>query len=176
MLTLATSASAQSREELRVRSLFDELRFGLMVHHVEPSGHERGLDLNFEMLFSRPAVAYGDAFADTILRPRLHVGTSVNVEGNTNQVYAGLAWDIPLHQRLSLELTFGGALHDGVENEAGRSSFGCALNFRESVSLGYAVTDRWRLYGTVAHMSNAGLCARNDGLTSAGVRLGHVLD
>ena len=56
------------------------------------------------------------------------------------------------------------------------SAFGCPLNFRESASLAFAVMERWRIYGTVAHMSNAGLCERNSGLTSAGVRLGYLFD
>ena len=81
----------------------------------------------------------------------------------------------PLIERVSLELTFGGSLHDGPNAGEG-SAFGCPLNFRESASIGIAVTERWRLYGTIAHMSNAGLCARNSGLTSAGVRLGYALD
>jgi lipid A 3-O-deacylase len=176
MLVLTSSASAQSREAIPKRSMFDELRIGLMAHHVEPAGTEKGLDLNFEVLFARPAIAYGNAFADIVLRPRLHVGTSINLAGDTSQVYAGFTWDMPLHERVFVELSFGGALHDGPENDDDRSSFGCALNFRESASIGYAVTDRWRLYGTVMHMSNAGLCERNSGLTSAGIRLGYRIN
>ena len=176
MLVLTSSASAQSREANPKRSIFDELRFGLIVHHVEPAGTEKGLDLNVEVLFTRPAIAYGNAFADIVLRPRLHVGTSINLEGDTSQVYAGFTWDMPLHDRLFLELSLGGTLHDGPENDDNRSSFGCALNFRESASIGYAVTDNWLLYGTVMHMSNAGLCDRNSGLTSAGIRLGYRIN
>jgi lipid A 3-O-deacylase len=46
------------------------------------------------------------------------------------------------------------------------------VNFRESASLGLALSPDWRLMGTVDHMSNAGLCGNNRGLTNAGVRLG----
>ena len=175
-LIAAGGASAQLRGQSQPRGIIDEVRIGILGHHVEPAGTERGgLDVNLEMLFSRPAIAYGSSLADIALRPRLHIGASINVDGNTSQGYAGFTWDIPLLQWLSLELTFGGSLHDGPNNAPG-SAFGCPLNFRESASLGFAVSERWRLYGTVAHMSNAGLCERNSGLTSAGLRLGYVFD
>jgi hypothetical protein len=172
----AGSASAQVDGGARSRGIFDEVRIGVLGHHIEPGGTEKGTtDLNFELLFSRPAIVYGNSLADIALRPRLHVGSSINIDGYTSQAYAGFTWDIPLHDRLSLELTFGGALHDGPSNGPG-SAFGCPLNFRESASLGFAVSERWRLYGTVAHMSNAGLCVRNSGLTSGGIRLGYMFD
>jgi lipid A 3-O-deacylase len=174
-LIAAGSASAQLRDESRPSGIFDEVRIGVLAHHIEPAGSEKGIDLNFEILFSRPAIAYGSSFADIALRPRLHVGASINVDGYTSQAYAGFTWDIPLLERVSLELTFGGALHDG-QNDGRGSSFGCPLNFRESASLGFAVTERWRLYATVAHMSNGGLCDRNSGLTSGGVRLGYAFE
>jgi hypothetical protein len=174
-LIAAGGASAQSPDEPRQRGLFDEVRIGVLGHHVEPAGTEKGTDVNFEILFSRPAIVYGSHIADIALRPRLHIGASINVDGYTSQGYAGFTWDIPLVERLSLELTFGGSLHDGPSNAPG-SAFGCPLNFRESASLGFAVTENWRLYGTVAHMSNGSLCERNSGLTSAGVRLGYVFE
>jgi hypothetical protein len=175
-LIAAGSACAQPRDGSSPSGIFDEVRVGVLGHHVEPGGTEKGTDLNFELLFGRPAVAYGSSFADIALRPRLHVGASVNVDGYTSQAYAGFTWDVPLLERLSLELTFGGALHDGPSSGPG-SAFGCPLNFRESASLGFAIMERWRLYGTVAHMSNGGLCGeRNSGLTSAGVRLGYLFE
>ena len=104
---------------------------GLLGHHVEPAGSEKGgQDVNVEILFGRPAIAYASHIADVALRPRLHLGSSINVNGNTNQLYAGFTWDIPLMQRVSLELTFGGSLHDGPNTGEG-SAFGCPLNFRK---------------------------------------------
>ena len=178
MFAVAGGASAQPPDYFRSHPFLSEIRIGALEHHIEPAGSERGgLDVNAEVLFARTAVDYGDRIANILLRPRFHIGTSVNVNGDTSQLYSGLTWDIPLVSRLSLELTFGGSLHDGpTDNGVGHSSFGCPLNFRESASLGLAVTERWRLYGTVAHMSNASLCDRNSGLTSAGVRLGYVFD
>ncbi|HEY1243453.1 MAG TPA: acyloxyacyl hydrolase [Hyphomicrobiaceae bacterium] len=156
-------------------ALIDEVRFGLLAHSVEPSNAEDGVDANLEVLFARPAANYDNAWLDVILRPRIHLGTSINTGGDTNQLYAGLTWDAKLAQRLSLEFTFGGALHDGPTGDGHEDSYGCSLNFRESASLGYALDERWTLYGTVAHMSNANLCDHNSGLTSVGVRLGYRL-
>jgi lipid A 3-O-deacylase len=175
LLVAAGDASAQSRDDSLTRSLIDEVRLGLFVHHIEPAGTERGgQDVNLEMLFSRPALAYANSF-DAVWWPRLHLGSSINVNGETSQLYSGFTWNFPLVQRLSLELTFGGSLHNGPDTGPG-SAFGCPLNFRESGSIGYAVTEHWRIYGTVAHMSNAGLCERNSGITSAGMRLGYVFN
>src|SRR5262245_42473977 len=171
-----SSAFAQTPLEIRTQSIFDELRIGFFAHQIEPNASNRGQDLNFEVLFARPAILYDSAMANIILRPRLHIGASIDLEGDTNQVYAGFTWDVPIINRLSFEVSFGGVLHDGPEDVVGRDSYGCALNFRESAAIGYTLTEHWSLYGTVAHMSNAGLCDRNSGLTSAGVRLGYHLN
>jgi hypothetical protein len=156
-------------------SLLDEARFGLLGHSVESTNAEDGVDVNLEVLFRRTATTYDNPLLDVMLRPRIHLGASLNTVGDTNQVYAGLTWDVKLAAKLSLELSFGGVLHDGPTDGGLPDSYGCALSFRESLSLGYALDERWTLYGTVSHMSNAGLCDRNSGLTSAGLRLGYKL-
>jgi lipid A 3-O-deacylase len=173
-LIAAGGASAQPRDQFL--PTISEIRFGVLGHHIEPAGTEKGTtDLNFELLFSRPAIAYSNSIADIALRPRIHVGASINLNGFTDQAYAGLTWTIPVLEGASLELTFGGSLHDGPSNVPG-SAFGCPLNFRESASAGFALTERWSLYATIAHMSNAGLCVRNSGLTSGGIRLGYMFE
>jgi hypothetical protein len=45
--------------------------------------------------------------------------------------------------------------------------------FRESASLGYRITSNVSVMGTVEHISNAGLCDQNRGLTNVGLRLGY---
>ena len=173
--TPLTSAYAQSAD-IWTRSILDEVRLGVMAHDVEPNGNEDGVDFNIELLFKRPTTVYRSSLANILLRPRFHIGSSINFSGDTNQLYAGLTWDMPLAPKWSLEISLGGVLHDGPTDSAGPYSFGCALNFRESISIGYQVSDRWRVYGTVAHMSNGGLCDHNSGLTSAGVRFGYMLN
>jgi lipid A 3-O-deacylase len=155
--------------------LIDEVRAGVLAHTIDNNNGEDGADVNLEVLFRRLEGRYDNPFLDFALRPRVHVGASANTAGDTNQLYAGFSWDVQLAPRFSLELTFGGALHDGETGDGAADSYGCALNFRESASLGYALDERWTLYGTISHMSNANLCDENTGLTSVGVRLGYKL-
>jgi len=168
MCSFAPPARAQT-------PLLDEMRFGVMAHSIEPGHSEGGADVNLELLFRRPAVTFGNSVADFVFRPRVHVGTSINMIGDTSQVYAGFTWDLKITERLSFEATFGGAWHDGPLSGGAADLYGCRLNFRESASLGYALSERWTVYATIAHMSNANLCSHNSGLTSAGVRLGYKL-
>lgn len=154
----------------------DEFRFGVFDHNVETSDGEGGLDINVELLFGRPQIHTGHRIIDHFLTPRPHIGGSVNTEGDTSQFYFGFTWDYRLMDRLFFESSFGGAVHDGPLDEPGTRSYGCTWNFRESASLGIAVTERMRIIGTVEHMSNANLCDRNGGLTNAGVRLGYKLN
>jgi lipid A 3-O-deacylase len=169
----AATAQAPVRDQSPF-PLIDEVRFGALAHSIDASNDEDGADLNLELLFRKPGGRYDNPLLDFALRPRAHIGTSVNTAGDTSQVYAGLSWDVQLAPKLSLELTFGGAWHDGP-TEGGPDSYGCSVNFRESASLGYALDERWTIYGTISHMSNADLCDRNTGLTSAGLRLGYKL-
>jgi lipid A 3-O-deacylase len=173
-LACAPTASAQSAPGGAPSPLIEEIRAGVLLHSAEASNAEEGVDLNVEVLFRRFGGRYDHPVLDFALRPRIHVGASVNTVGDTSQLYAGLSWDVKLLPKLSLELTFGGALHDGPTDN-GPDAYGCVANFRESASLGYQLDDRWTVYGTVAHMSNADLCDRNTGITSVGVRLGYKL-
>jgi hypothetical protein len=154
----------------------DEVRFGLLVHNIEPANAETGADVNFELLLRRFTFAHSDTLLDVLLQPRIHVGVSANTGGETSQFYGGFTWDVKLMPKLSLEWTFGGALHNGPTGPGHPDSYGCALNFRESVSVGYALDERWTVYGVLAHMSNGNLCDQNSGITSVGMRLGYKLD
>jgi hypothetical protein len=151
------------------------VRLGLLAHSVDPSSAEGGIDVNAEVLLRKSSYTYADSFLDAVLRPRVHLGASLNLAGDTSQLYAGLTWDTKLTPALSLELSFGGVVHDGPTGDGHQDSYGCALNFRESASLGYALDAQWAVYGIIAHMSNANLCDHNSGITSLGVRLGYKL-
>jgi lipid A 3-O-deacylase len=152
----------------------DEIRLGALAPNLEGGGSEEGdVLLSGELLFGRPARTYGDPLRDFILRPRPHIGFAIAPDEGTNQLYAGVTWDFRLGDRLYLEASFGGTLHDGPTDSGDPDSYGCALLFRESVALGYAISEHWRVLLTVDHMSNASLCDQNQGLTNAGVRLGY---
>jgi lipid A 3-O-deacylase len=176
-LSAAPAALAQTALFEEVPSpLIYEVRFGVLAHSIVGNNSEDGIDLNLELLFRRPAISYDSFLVDLALRPRLHLGASINTVGDTSQIYAGLTWDLRITERLSLEVAFGGAFHDGPTGAHLADSYGCVLNFRESLAPGYALSERWIVYGTVSHMSNADLCDHNTGLSSAGVRLGYKLE
>lgn len=152
--------------------LIDEIRLGGLAQNIEPSGHahEHGFDLNAEVLFAAPFATSG------LFGFRPHLGGTYNFEGTTDKLYAGLTWDVPLQGRLFLEGSLGAAIHDGGLTEGDVAQYGCRVNFRESASIGYDLDPHWRVMLMVDHMSNANLCAKNRGLTNAGLRLGYTLN
>jgi lipid A 3-O-deacylase len=97
----------------------------------------------------------------------LQIGSTINTEGNTSELYAGFTWDTFLTRRLFIEGSLGGAVHDGDD-----AYFGCRANFRESGSVGFMLSERWDVLAIVDHMSNANLCDPNRGLTNIGIRFG----
>lgn len=158
-------------------SLLDEVRLGVLDHNAEPSGNEDGIDANFEVLFRRLETrTERSSVVDYLASPRPHLGATLNLDGDTNVVYGGLTWDVPLGDLVALEASFGAAVHDGPLDDAGIASYGCVVNFRESLGLGFELGGGWRVQALVDHMSNADLCRRNRGLTNAGLRLGSSLD
>jgi lipid A 3-O-deacylase len=149
-----------------------EVRLGASAQ--DPSGPESGsANLTGEILSVRPLTV-----ADPILSlliPRVHLGGSLNLDGRTSFGYAGLTWTLDVTPSVFVEGSFGGAVHDGENNpvERHRNALGCTVLFRESGSLGIRVTKDWSVMATVEHLSNAGLCSNNRGLTNVGVRVGY---
>ncbi len=148
----------------------DEFRLGVLQPVDGPHDDEDGgPNVNLELLFGRFGPQYENIFLNNFLRPRPHIGGSINTDGNTDQFYWGLTWDVFLTQRIFIEGSFGGAVHDGDDDD---DEFGCSVNFRESGSIGYNLSERWNVLVTVDHMSNADLCDENRGLTNVGIRFG----
>jgi lipid A 3-O-deacylase len=152
----------------------DEVRLGVFAHDAaSPEGGS--VDINGEILSSRLPFS-GPAPGWEWLAPRLHAGTTVNTAGDTSHVYAGFTWTVDLAHRTFVEGSFGGALHNGETEPPvaeDRNALGCSPLFRESASLGFRVSDGWSVMATVEHLSNAGLCDENRGLTNYGARLGY---
>ena len=149
-----------------------ELRGGVFAH--DPVSPEKGsADINAEMLSPRLPINAG---AWQILVPRLHLGTTINTAGKTSHGYTGLTWGYDLTKTLFVEASLGGDLNNGKTGNSlvqGRNAMGCSAAFRESGSLGYRFTGNLSLLATVEHVSNAGFCERNRGLTNMGLRLGY---
>ena len=149
----------------------DEVRAGAFKQAIDDAHGEGTGAMNLEILGGRFPGGYENSILNFFLTPRPHIGTTIAF-GKTDEFYFGATWDARLIGNTFLEASFGGAAHDGPLHELEISSYGCQVNFRESASLGLALSPDWRLMGTVDHMSNAGLCGNNRGLTNAGVRLG----
>ncbi len=149
----------------------DEVRAGAFKQAIDNATGEGTGAMNLEVLGGRFAGGYENSILDFFLTPRPHIGTTLAF-GKTDEFYFGVTWDAKLIGNTFFETSFGGAAHDGPLHELDRASYGCEVNFRESASLGLALTPEWRLMTTLDHMSNAGLCGNNRGLTNAGLRLG----
>jgi lipid A 3-O-deacylase len=164
------AALAQSDQSGKI---IDEVKVGVLDHDITLGG--RGIDLNGEILFTAPDML------GFLGGPRPHFGVAVNTDGNTDQAYFGLTWGLPLVKHiagqgdaLSIYGSLGGALHDGFIDSApeGRKKLGSVILFRESVELGYQVTETNSVSLIVDHISNANLGNHNAGITSAGGRIG----
>lgn len=145
-----------------------EARLGVLYHDVSTSERiESGLDLNVEVLWESPE------FLEAILAPRPHLGLSLNSGGDTSQIYGGLTWSWQFNEPFFLEFAFGGAIHDGETGCAARDerALGCRVLFREAISVG-SLVGPGSLSLELSHISNAGLCDDNAGLTNLGLRYG----
>ncbi len=167
------SSAGEYRQENSFQ-FFDEMRLGILAADLEPGGaSDDAVAVNAEFLTSKISGEYGDPFLNAFLTPRFHLGAIFSAGKGVNQGYAGLTWDYRLTDAIFLETSFGAAVHDGKTQAHNPDSYGCTAQFRESLSVGVEVTEQINLIATVDHMSNAGLCDENQGVTNAGVRLGY---
>lgn len=167
-------AAQQFSERPGLFGIFDEVRLGA-VYPVQPND-DSGLTLSGQLYFKSFVPPFQNYWANTLLRPRVHVGGNVATgDDPINQVYAGLTWNFPLFGRVFAEASFGGTLHDGPLDSPGDGlDLGCEFLFRESIALGFDVNDRWRVLASADHSSHADLCdGGNSGITHAGVYVGY---
>ena len=133
-----------------------------------------GFGVQGEVLFTVAAfeanATTGNVFLDGVLNPRLHVGGVLTLEDDqTDYAYAGLTWRWDLTQSLFVEFGFGGAVNNGeLEGVVGRAELGSHVTFRESLSLGYRLTDMSAVVLGFEHLSHLRLASdRNRGLSNA---------
>lgn len=162
---------------LQPMSFVSELRIGASAQ--DPWSPEKGsANLTGEVLFAKPFTT-ADLFTSYFV-PRPHLGGSLNLDGKTSFAYAGLSWTVDITQRVFVEASVGGALHSGnTQSNAAlvpldRTALGCSPLFRESGSVGYRLSRNWSVMATIEHLSNAGACSQNRGLTNVGARLGYT--
>ncbi|WP_084536347.1 acyloxyacyl hydrolase [Azospirillum halopraeferens] len=182
-----------------------ELRLGASAHDIEHDhdGSET-LDLTLEVLTAPiPIWEFETKLLHVLANPRGMIGGSLNTEGHTNYVYAGLAWTYPFESGFYITPSFGLALHDGnlkresrpctaAEMSAGCGSrepygavytntheeaLGTSWLFREAIEIGYAFDNRFTVGVYYAHMSNANIGNEgNGGMNIAGARLGYLFN
>jgi lipid A 3-O-deacylase len=154
-----------------------EFRLGAFYHaapFIGPGHEAGGVDLNAEFL--TPRLPFWQDSVVSYLSPRLQAGGMLNFGGKTSYAYAGVAWTLPLTQRWFLEPMFGGAIHNGELNLPGispdRLSLGCHQLFHTGLSSGYRLSENWTVLLTWEHLSNGGLCVRNQGINNLGAKIG----
>lgn len=167
-------------------SFVSEIRIGGAVQDPGSAEGKVGsfskANVNGEVLFAKPLIST-DPFWQLFV-PRPTIGGSYNTGGRTSYAYLGATWTVDLfpetlNRTVFLEGFFGGAAHNGYTGPKdttpyGFNTLGCNPLFREAAALGFRITDHWSVMATVEHMSNAGLCANNRGLTNFGGKLGYT--
>ncbi len=148
-------------------------------------GREEGIDLHLGLRTEQIEYLFGG--------PQLHAFVSLNSEGTSNFVAAGVSWPIGVTERLYVRPGLGLAYTDG---EAGlppvnasnltppeiarrlelyntRIDFGSQLLFQPELSVGYKFTETFAAELSWVHISNAQIFhqGKNQGLDAAGVRL-----
>ncbi|MCB5177691.1 MULTISPECIES: acyloxyacyl hydrolase [Microvirga] len=156
--------------------LLSEFRFGFSAQDPwGPEGDGGSANLTGEILFAKPFTA-SDLFTSYFI-PRPHVGGSLNFDGRTSFAYAGLSWTVDITPNLFVEGSLGGAIHNGKDRPSHlqdhHQAMGCSPLFREAGSVGVRLSANWSLMATVEHLSNAGSCSDNRGLTNIGARVGY---
>lgn len=156
--------------------LLSEFRFGFSAQDPwGTDGRGNSANLTGEILFAKPFTA-SDLFTSYFI-PRPHVGGSLNFDGQTSFAYAGLSWSVDITPQLFVEGSLGGAFHDGETRTRGPrnlETLGCSPLFRESGSVGVRLSANWSVMATLEHLTNAGACSDNRGLTNVGARVGYT--
>ncbi len=170
VLTLAgaTAGAANAQEDSR------ELRVAVMQHDMlHPSAGDRESGANLEIaLLSRPI-----ARLDALGRPQAYVSGSLNSDGDTNFASVGLAWRRSLSERLTGELQFGYAVHDGLLDaddpvEArSRLLLGSRDLFRTVAGFDWTLSEEARIGLQWVHLSHGQILGegRNQGIDTAGL-------
>lgn len=172
--TGAKSDSGARRADLSLSDgIVSEVRLGFAAHDVGPftldtQREDGSVNLNAEVLFHSPDIL------SVVGSPRPHLGTQVNLSGETSQVYAGLSYEWYLVDQVFVGIHGGGAYHNGeTTGSRTRKNLGCNTLFRGAVEAGYRFGDRQSLSVMVDHISNANLCDANEGLETIVVRYGY---
>jgi opacity protein-like surface antigen len=134
--------------------------------------------VQFEALFSPlPSAAAYDPNWAWLLSPRPLVGAKVSLQGKTNEVFAGIAWNLPVASPFIVEMSVGALVHDQTlfQDYSDRPILTNRFLFRESIAIGYEINRDWRILAFADHASNGNLGQRNLSVNRIGIMLGAKL-
>ena len=170
--------NAQAFDNKTSVSFISEVKTGFANHDVGFFGRQKedGIDSSFEFLFRE--INYNLLWLGT---PRPHIGSTINMTGDTSQAYAGVTWGYKLPKRMFFNFSWGLAYHDGdkihsaTNVQTDKKELGSSILFREAVEIG------WNFYGKdsislrLDHISNAHLWGEgtNEGLDTFAVLYGY---
>lgn len=165
----AEAVGAAARQEAGAFGVLSELRLGLLAHDAGIFGRkeEEGLDVNLELVFVSPGLL------KFLWSPRPHLGLTVNTQGDTSQVYAGLTWEWWFWRSFFFDFAFGFSVHDGETETDKRDAkeLGSRVLFREAIELGGNFRGPHGLSFFLDHVSHGGLLGdKNEGLDTIGAR------
>ena len=140
---------------------------------------ERGTsDLNLELVLPKWWRVTG---ARDWLRPRVQVGTTVNLDGRTSFIYGAALWTYDYTARGFAELSVGGMVHNGqlTGSDPQLARLGCRALYALGFNLGYRLGALSSLMLSFQHGSNGhhylSQCALNQGLDLLGIRFAYRL-
>ncbi|ARM12577.1 MULTISPECIES: acyloxyacyl hydrolase [Rhizobium] len=165
----AMTGSASAGEQI-----FDELRFGVSASVQSGHSRENGVFPEVTALFD--PFGYDETVGwQQLLRPRVHLGTSIGTSGEATQFFTGFTWTVDFNDKLFAEAGFGGVVHTGdLDDDDDGPELGCRVLFHEYAGAGYRFTPHWNIMAQIAHSSHANLCdGPNDGMTRAGLQIGY---
>lgn len=152
--------------------IFYGLRLGLLVHDVgglwSCARAEGGVDVNAEIVFKKPSFMLWEG----MVLPNL--GVSINSQGDTSKVYAGVVWEFLFGNGFFFNIGTGLAVHNGQleSDDDNKKELGSRVLFREPIEFGFTFCEKHRLSIMFDHISNAYLARPNEGLDTLGVRYG----
>lgn len=164
---------ASSSQARTLIPYLDELRIG----GTAGTTNYRSGNLELQALFSPLSLVdriYNPQMG-WLFAPRPFIGVSVSLDHQTDQLYGGLAWTVPILGPYFVELQAGGLIHDQALNVTYPdrvSPLSTRMLFRGSIAIGYNIDANWRVLLFADHGSNGDLGYRNEGVNRVGFLIG----
>jgi len=150
-----------------------EVRIGTFYHGYQ--GREAGTaDIAIDALL--PAFDLGKSPLTSWFSLHPQIGADLNTQGKTSAAFAGFAGVVELPGNMLIEGDLGGSINNGKTtspDDTGRAELGCTALFREALGIGFRFSKQTSVMAVAEHMSNANLCAPNNGITNFGLRFGY---